>query len=182
MKTVGPAHGPAKKPGPGPRSIMSFSDPELLDPIVHCFARCYLCRKLIRIAVDNEGELILEERKCPHCGVFLHEDQLETSFLINHVHTSSITSANKILGMDLAVIPFIGVGVLLVSMDFPLWFRIVNLLFYLTPIILIARWLYRYWYEFRFTDEEYLDALQGMKKSLMLWTFANLLNWTLLLL
>ncbi len=160
---------------------MSFHDPELLDPIVHCFARCNWCKRLIAIATDEEGELILEERKCPHCGVFLDDDQITNSFVVNLIHTQAIASANKLSGLDPGVVVFVGLCILLAAVDYPMTIRILNNIMYLGWIPLIANWFHKYWYQFRFDDEEYLEALRGMKRSLALWTSAQVLSWALLL-
>ena len=66
-------------------------------------------------------------------------------------------------------------------MEFPLWARILNLLLYHGPIVICIQWFYRYWYYARFTDDEYLDAVQRMKRLLLLWTAANLVNWTFII-
>ncbi len=161
---------------------MTFHDPELLNPVVHCFARCFMCKKLIAIRRNEKDELIFAERKCPHCGVFIEEDQILGSFAANLFHTSGIASSNKLQSLDLLIIPFLGVGVLLTVMGFPVWFRIVNLLIYLLPAVVTAKWLHRYWYRIRFDDVEYIQAIKGVKRSFLLWLFANLLNWLLLLL
>jgi hypothetical protein len=75
---------------------MAFHDPGLLDPVVHCYARCFVCKRLIAIKGDKDDELILEEMKCPHCGVFVEEEQIQRSFAFNIFHTAAITSSNKI--------------------------------------------------------------------------------------
>lgn len=62
-------------------------------------------------------------------------------------------------------------------MDFPLWIRVVNLVLYHGSVFLICRWLYKYWYLFRFTDEEDLSSVRQMKRLLMLWVAALLVNW-----
>lgn len=160
---------------------MPFEDPELLDPVIHCFARCYSCRHLIRIETDDKDELDLSERKCPHCGVFIEEHQIHDTFAYEFWHTASITSANKLQNLDLAVIPYIAVGLLMLATGFPIWFRILVLLPYFIPLTIIVRWLYKYWYTIRFTDNEYLEAATAIRKSLYLWSAATALNWILLL-
>ena len=161
--------------------MVTFQDPELLNPSVHCFARCVVCGRLIAIGRDANDELVLTERKCPHCGAFNDDDQIFRSFALNLVHTAGITSSNKIQSLDLAFIPFLLATGLVTFMGFPLWFVIPNLIIYMFPIVLTLRWLYRYWYRLRFTDEEYLQAVGGVKKSFLLWLFANLLGWSVLL-
>ena len=161
--------------------MAAFQDPELLNPSVHCFARCFVCRKLIAIKRDANDELILTERKCPHCGSFNEDDQILRSFTLNLLHTSGITSSNKIQSLDPAVIPFLIATGLVTFMGFPLWFVIPNLVIYAFPMVLILRWLYRYWYRFRFTDNEYSEAVSGVKRSFLFWLFANVLGWTILL-
>lgn len=161
---------------------MKFSDPELLDPLVHCFARCYWCKNLVAIKENEHGTLALESRECPKCGVEISEQRIYDTLLENLFHTSAITSANKFISFDLAVIPFMAVSVLIAYMEFPVWIRIVNLLFYHMQILLYLRWFYRYWYFVRFTDTEYLDAVERMKRVLILWTVANLVNWVFIIL
>jgi len=160
---------------------MTFSDPELLDPMVHCFARCYWCRKLVAIKVDEDGDLILTERQCPNCGVELTEQRIRDTLFENLFHTWAVTSANKFISFDLAIIPFMVVSILITFMEFPLWIRILNLLFYHMPVVLCLQWFYKYWYLVRFADEEYLDAVGRMRRLLMLWTGANLVNWLFVL-
>ncbi|MFN6963206.1 MAG: hypothetical protein ACK4S4_05495 [Pyrinomonadaceae bacterium] len=160
---------------------MSFNDPELLDPVIHCYARCVVCWQLIPIQTDESGELILTERKCPNCGAFNEDDEVVSSFALNHYYTSAIASANKIQSLDPAFIPFLASTALVTFIGFPLWFIIPNLLIYVFPVILALRWFYRYWYRIRFDEQEYLAAVSGMKWSIGLWIFANILGWTLIL-
>jgi methylphosphotriester-DNA--protein-cysteine methyltransferase len=84
---------------------MSFADPEPLSPEIHCFARCYRCKNLVRIQ-ENENGLSFEERPCPRCGVELSEATLRESFVEQFLNTAAITSANKFISLDLAVVPF----------------------------------------------------------------------------
>ncbi len=156
---------------------MTFSDPELLDPEVHCFARCYWCKKLVPIKGDDDGTLILEGRPCPNCGIELSEQRIQDTLFENLFHTWAVASANKFISFDLAIIPFMAVSILIAFMEFPLWARILNLLFYHAPIVLCLQWFYKYWYLVRFTDEEYLEAVGRMRRILLLWTSANLVNW-----
>jgi len=158
-----------------------FDDPELLNPTVHCFANCHFCKKLIALKRDADEDLILSGRECPHCGAYIDEDRIAATFVENLMLTSSISSANTIQSLDLAFIPFLIVGAILLVVGYPLWFRILNLILYVSPLILIFRWFHKYWYRFRFDDPEYIDAVQGMKKSFLLWLVANILNWSLLL-
>jgi hypothetical protein len=160
---------------------MRVFDPELLNPSVHCFAKCHFCKKLIALRRDANENLVLSGRECPHCGVYIDEDRITFTYVENLLLTSSITSANKIQSFDLAFIPFLIVGVLMLVMGYPLWFRILNLFIYVLPLILILRWFYTYWYRFRFDDPEYVDAAKGMRRSFYLWLVANVLNWSLLL-
>ena len=155
---------------------MTFADPELLNPSVHCFARCHWCKNLVPI-LKNEGELVFGERQCPKCGVELSETRLRESFSEHFLHTSAITSANKFVSFDLAVIPFMIVSILITYMEYPIWIRAINLVAYHTPIVLCVRWLKAYWFDIRFEDEEYLEAVSRIKKLLILWSAANLLNW-----
>lgn len=161
---------------------MKFADPELLDPHIHCFARCSWCKNLLPLKADDDGELNFNGRPCPRCGVQLTEAGLRDSFVENFLHTAAITSANKFISFDLAVIPFMAVSILVAYMEYPLWVRVINLLLYHGPIILSLQWLKRYWYDVRFDDEEYLGAVTQIKKLLILWTAANAVNWTFILL
>lgn len=113
--------------------------------------------------------------------MFLEEHQIIGTFAYEFLHTASITSANKLQSMDLAVIPYVAVGLLLLLMGYPIWFRVLALLPYILPPTIVIRWLYRYWYTIRFTDAEYLEASSAIRRSLYLWSAATVLNWTLLL-
>lgn len=93
---------------------------------------------------DEQNELDVSERKCPHCGVFLEEHQIIGTFAYEFLHTASITSANKLQSMDLAVIPYVAVGLLLLLMGYPIWFRVLALLPYILPPTIVIRWLYKY--------------------------------------
>jgi hypothetical protein len=160
---------------------MNIQDTENLSPVIHCFAKCFLCKRLIAIKRDENGEIALGERDCPHCGVFLDESQIATSLAQNFWHTAAITSANKLLAFDLAVIPFLLCGLLAAFVGYPIWFRLVFLVPYFGMIVILWKWMYRYWYRIRFDDEEYLEAFRGIKRSLQLWIFTNLLCWLMLL-
>lgn len=158
-----------------------FADPELLNPKIHCFGKCHFCKRLFALKNDSAGKVDLSARECPHCGVFLSMDRVISSHLENMMLTASITTANKIQSLDLAFIPFLILGGLMLAMGYPLWFRILNLLLYISPLVIIVKWFKKYGTRFRFDDVEYRDAVKGMKKSLLLWLFANVLNWSLLL-
>ena len=160
--------------------MLRLTDPELLNPEVHCFARCFICQKLIRIQKDEKG-LVLDERKCPHCGVFIEREQILSSLAQNIFHTSAIASAHKLTSFDPAVIPYIASGLLVAYFGFPLWFRAITLVVYLLPIVVLIKWMYKYWYKIRFTDEEYLQALSSIRQSLALWVFTNVLYGALFL-
>lgn len=155
---------------------MTFADPELIDPVVHCYARCHWCKAFIPITNDETG-LVFDSRDCPKCGAEISEDRLISSFAQNFIHTQAITSANKFIALDLAVVPFLACSLLLVFMDFPWWFRISFMLVYHAPIVLAISWMRRYWYYFRFTDEEYINSVRQMKRFLLIWIAANLINW-----
>jgi hypothetical protein len=158
---------------------MAFADRELIDPVVHCFARCHWCRAFIPITKDENG-LVLDERNCPKCGAEISQERLISSFAQNFIHTQAITSANKFISLDLAAVPFLACSILLVFMNFPLWFRIPFMLVYHAPIVLAINWLRKYWYYFRFTDEEYMTSVRQMKRFLLIWIAANLINWLLI--
>ena len=135
---------------------------------------------MIPIAL-NDGELDLSERQCPKCRAEISRDKLASSFAENFSHTQAITSANKFLSLDLAVIPFLASSILLVFMNFPLSFRIPFLLVYHMPIVLAVKWFHKYWYNLRFSDEEYLASVRQMKRFLLIWVAANLINWLMLI-
>ena len=158
-----------------------FDYPEILNPEIHCFAKCHFCKKLIAIKRDANDNLDFTERECPHCGVFIAQDRIQATFVQNLMLTASIASANKIQSIDLLFIPFLIVGVALLVSGYPLWFRMLNLVIYISPLVIIVRWFQKYWLRIRFDDLEYLDAVRGMKKSFLLWLVANILNWSLLL-
>jgi len=111
----------------------------------------------------------------------LDDDEILNSFAVNLLHTSAIAAANKLISLDLATIPYILAQVLITYLGFPIWARLFNIVIYHMPIILLIRWLYRYWYRFRFIDDEYLDALKNLRTSLALWLAVNILNLILLL-
>lgn len=159
---------------------MSFNDPELLDPAIHPYSRCPFCKKLIPLEIKDD-ELSLEERKCPNCEIHIEQNKLVNNFVEEFFFTQAYASAQKITSLDPAVIAFIGVGLLVLYIDFyPLWLRMIFILPYLSGIVVCLRWFRKYWIR-GYSEPEYDEALEGMKQSLLLWTFANVLNWTLLL-
>lgn len=160
---------------------MPFADPELIEPTIHCFARCYWCKRLVPLQANDDG-LVLDERPCPGCGTQLTEARILDSFVENFLHTSAITSANKFISFDLAVVPFMVVSLLITYMEYPLSVRVINLLVYHAPIALCIRWFKRYWYDVRFDDDDYLEAVSRMRKLLILWSVANTVNWCFILL
>lgn len=160
---------------------LRLEDPEILDPTVHCFARCFSCRNLVRIGENEEGDLDFSERQCPNCGVFLDEEGVSNSFVVELLHTTAITSANKVSSFDIAIFPYLGVGVLLAAVGYPYTVRVVNLIPYLFILTIYLRWFYRYWYKCRFDDPEYLESVSAVRKSFYIWIAATILNWTLLL-
>ena len=105
---------------------MRFSDPELLNPVVHCFARCHWCKNLVPIKSAEDGSLVLNEQPCSKCGAEISDSQIFNTFLENLYHTGAITSANKFISFDLAVIPFMVVSILMTFMEFPLSVRILK--------------------------------------------------------
>ncbi|MDQ3798282.1 MAG: hypothetical protein M3384_02430 [Acidobacteriota bacterium] len=155
-------------------------DPDFIDPAVTPYGKCPYCGSLILLEFE-ENSLPFQERKCPHCEVFLEQEEIIQNFVRQFTLTQACSSANKIFTLDIAVFPFLGVGLLLLYMDFPVWLRALSLLPYLSPVLLCLRWFYRHWYWLRHPEAEYLEALKGVKRSLLLWAAANLLNWILLL-
>ena len=160
---------------------MRLFDRELIDPSVHCFARCYMCKRLVPIKRVEES-LDLRERECPHCGVMLTTQRLASTFVENTLNTQAVTSAKKIAGGDPAAIIVTAVSVLLAWQGLmPAWFRAINVIIYLSFPVIIIRWLYKFWWKFRFNDEEYLDAVRHVKLSLCLWIAAEVLSAVLLM-
>ena len=159
---------------------MNFFDSELINPKVHCFGRCFVCKCLVPIVRDDTNNLDLSERKCPKCGTFLEEEQVAGTFFVTLIHTGAITSSKKIAGFDLATIPYVAASGLGWMVGLPFWFRSVNNFVYLFPVFLLVRWFFRYWYRVRFTDDEYQEAVSEMKRSLGLWLAANIICWMVL--
>lgn len=156
---------------------MTFFDPELLDPKVHCFARCHWCKHLVPISSDAAGDLQLDERECPNCKAQLSETKIISSFAFQLMLTASIASANKITGLNLIVIPMLIANLLLAYMEFSLWLRTLYLILYHFPIVIILEWFRRYWCYFQFNDEEYITAVKEMRNSLILWSAALAVVW-----
>ena len=161
--------------------MMGFLDPEIFDPVVHCFARCRVCKGYIPISRNESEQLDIEERKCPKCGAFLDDTDVASSFVYTLIHTRAVASSKKLAGFDLATIPYIGTCVLAWLVGLPFWFRAINNFIYLAPVLLLARWFNGY-YRFQFMDNEYNESILEMKKSLALWIFANVLCWIILFL
>ena len=128
---------------------MPFSGPELLDPLVTCLARCTWCKKLFRLRSDGEGGPVFEAQTCPHCGTELTFESIYRTFFENISYTSAITSANKFISFDLAIIPFLLTNLLVFFLDFPAWIRAMNFALYAGSIVIIPQWFKRYWYHFR---------------------------------
>src|SRR5690242_3235313 len=101
---------------------MRFFDREFIAPTVHCFARCYMCKRLVPIKKVG-GNFDLTDRECPHCGVFLTTQHLANTFVDNFLSTQAVTSAKKIAGMDPAAIIVIVAGVVGVLVSLPVWLR-----------------------------------------------------------
>ena len=160
---------------------MRFFDPELLNPKVHCYGRCYVCKGFIPITRNDEDKLDVTERKCPKCGTFLEDDQVAGTFFVTLIHTGAIASSKRIAALDLATIPYMAASGLGWFVGLPYWFRATNNVIYFFPIILLSRWFFQYWYRFRFNDEEYRDIVSDMKRSLGLWMAANLICLVILL-
>lgn len=155
---------------------VTFSDPELLDPRVHCYTRCPWCRQLVAVEFDPEG-LIIRDRLCPKCGAHFPEQMVAAGFFQNFYHTQAVTSANKFISLDLAVIPFLLAQLLVTWMGFPIWFRLIYASIYLGNVVIGLRWFYRFWYSTRFTDDEYLAAVSLMKRFLAAWSVALIVVW-----
>lgn len=154
---------------------MKLFYPEFLSPKVHCYGRCYVCMRFIPIIRNDEEKLDVTERKCPRCGTFMEDEQVAGTFFVTLIHTGAIASSKKIAGLDLATIPYVAASGLGWLVGLPIWFRAVNNIIYFIPVVLLVRWFFRNWYRFRFTDEEYREALREMKRSLGLWVAANVI-------
>jgi hypothetical protein len=140
-----------------------------------------MCKRLVAIRA-NDGGLMLDERECPHCGVHLTQQRIVSTLVENVLNTQAVTSARKLSGFDPAAIITTAVGALLAWQGLlPIWFRAINVVVYVMPLVLILRWFYKYWWRFRFTDEEYLESVRHMRLSLLLWLAADILNAALLL-
>ena len=159
---------------------MIFSDPELITPSVHCFARCFACKGWLPIRRGSEG-LILEGRDCPECGAYVNSHRILTSFAHNTLETQAVASAHKLLSLDPAVVFLIAAQLPVALMHFPVWFRAINVFAYFFPILTISRWFYRYWYKIRFVTTEYMELVPQMRRSLILWIVAIVLCFLLLL-
>lgn len=160
---------------------MRFFDSEFIDPAVHCFARCYMCKRLVPLKRVDDA-LDLTERECPHCNALLTTPQLANTFVENTLNTQAVTSAKKIAGMDPAAIIVTTLSLLLAWQGMlPVWFRAINVIVYLAPPVIVIRWLYKFWWKLRFNDDEYLDSVRHMKLSLCLWIAAEILSGVLLL-
>ena len=160
---------------------MPFTDPELLDPLIHCYASCPTCAKLVGIRADDDGRLDLRQRKCPHCGTFIDESDIAESFSSNFLHTQAIASANKLSSLDIAFLPFVATNLLLLFAGFPVWARVLNLLIYCVPFTLGLSWLHRYYLRYRAHDAEYNEAITSVRRFMLLWAAAHALSWSLLL-
>ncbi|MCC7307875.1 MAG: hypothetical protein IT173_09930 [Acidobacteria bacterium] len=127
-----------------------------------------------------DGKLDLSERTCPKCGSSLSGEQVYFSYLGTIFQTSAVSSANSLTSLDLAIIPYIGSGILSIFLGSPI-FNLFNGIIYFVPLALCVRWFWQYWFWVRSTEEEYLVALREMQNSLLLWFGANLAYWGFLL-
>ncbi len=160
---------------------MPFGDHELIHPVIHCFGRCTRCSRLIPLRSDSDGGPVIERLDCPHCGCTLSETAILTSYVEHALHTSAIASANKFIALDLAIIPFLISGLILVLVGYPFWFQLALQVGYLASLVTILRWFYYYWYRFRWVDEEYLEVLTRMRRLLLLWSSSVAVVWTAIL-
>lgn len=97
------------------------------------------------------------------------------------MQTSAIASANKFIALDLAIVPFLISGLLLVFVGYPFWLQLGLQLCYLSTLLMILRWFYHYWYQSRWEDNEYLEALGRMRRLLLLWGAGVVVVWTAML-
>ena len=147
---------------------MTFYDSEILDPKITPFSRCRYCRNLIRLEAADDN-LILDERKCPHCEIFLEKEDVINGLITDFSYTQAYLSAQKIVSFDLAVIPFIAVNLIAFWIGLPLWFRIAFALVpYFSPIFFCVKWFREHYWQNHLADEEYLSAVKDVKKSLFL--------------
>ena len=70
-------------------------DPEMLDPAITPYTKCPYCKNLIQIKIE-EDKLVFEERNCPHCDIFVEQEEVINGFVKNFTLTQACSSANKI--------------------------------------------------------------------------------------
>jgi hypothetical protein len=149
------------------RKIVSLKmfDRNFLDPEISLVGKCHTC---------NEQILYVQEF-CPQCGIKIDHEDMAPSVVNNFLITQAISSANTIRTLNIGVHLFLGVSVLRLMIDFPLWYDVVTSLSGAIPLIIIPRWfLWHGRWETR--DKEYLIARKEMKKSFWLWLAANAVN------
>lgn len=154
-----------------------FFDPEILNPDVSIFSSCPTCQGLIPIKF-KDGDLCLDERKCPHCGIEIYESEIIEAAGKNIVLTQAVSSANKIASFDLAVLPFLAVSLLVFLFNkvfLTALFAVLTIAVWTIPLIFCIKWFCKHG-SWLLNDEDYLTAKNEMKKSGLLWLAAHLLN------
>jgi hypothetical protein len=93
------------------------------------------------------------------------------------VITQAVSSANTIRTFDLAVLFLLGVGVCnsLLNEEFLLKFHMITSAVYLSPIILIFRWFYKY-RMLSSSDPDFNFSKKELRSGLLLWLGAHFLN------
>ena len=155
--------------------MMPFIDPKFIDPAVTPFGNCPTCQALIRLKVEN-NVVSIDERNCPNCKIQISEEEILESFIKNFLLTQAVSSANSILGFDLAVPVFLIVAVFSVlTEDSPTLSTYFFVISFLLPLFICLRWLLRFG-KYHIPDEEFIDAKRKVKLSSMLWIAAHTLN------
>jgi hypothetical protein len=140
-------------------------DRNFLDPEISLVGKCHTC---------NE-QILFDLEFCPQCGIKIDHEDMAVSVVNNFLLTQAISSANTIRTLNVAVHFILGVSVIRLMIDFPLWYNVVTSLSGAIPLIIIPRWFRRHG-RWETHDKEYLAARKEMKKSFWLWLSANAVN------
>ena len=152
-----------------------------LNPSISLFSSCPNCKHLIPVKSENDT-FYIGENNCKHCGVEINGQELIEGFIKNFVTTQAISSANSILGLDLAAIIFLAVSIFIVAafVFFPLPIFILYIIFafntlvYAIPIYICIRWLIKFG-NWKIEDKEFIESKKNIKKSLTFWIVAHFL-------